>query len=85
MGLWRSMSTFGAEGKEQVAGLLAVLQSPCAEGLRCIRLQLITGTKISRICFLKVHQGNLSFLAKTQQPEARKDAAGETGEEMLYT
>lgn len=50
------MSTFGAGGKEQVAGLLVVLQFPCAEGLRCIKCQLITGTKISRIHFLKAHQ-----------------------------
>lgn len=27
----------------------------------------------------------LILLAKTQQPEARKDAVGETAEEMLYT
>lgn len=52
MVLWRSMSPFGAGGKEQVAGWLVVLQSPCAEGLQCIRLQLITGTKISRTHFL---------------------------------
>lgn len=61
MGLWRSMSPFGAGGKEQVAGWLVVLQSPCAEGLQCIRLQLITGTKISRTRFLKVHRVKLIF------------------------
>lgn len=63
MGFWRWMSASHVGRREQVAGWLAVFQSPCVERLCCEQLWAIAWTKLqSRPHFLKCIMCSLSFL-----------------------